>query len=195
MLLVLLALAAIAVWLVFAPPWGSAGASGEPGASVAPSAAPSAQGSAPAVAPSPPASEPEAIAPCTAAEVSVEPLTDLTEYAAGQQPQLTLRLQNTSDRSCTMNVGTSTQRFEVTSGSDVWWRSSDCQQNASDLEVTLTAGQLVESSVPVVWDRTRSSPASCEGGREPAPAGGASYHLSVSVGGIDSAVTKQILLY
>lgn len=126
--------------------------------------------------------------------ITVEALSDKTEYAQGENPQLSIRLANTSATPCTMNVGTSAQSFTVTSGTDVWWRSTDCQSEPSDMEVTLAAGQVVSSSAPLTWDRTRSSVSSCGGERPYAPGGGATYHLSVSIGGIPSAGTASFIL-
>jgi hypothetical protein len=137
--------------------------------------------------------EPQA---CTAAQVSVSAATDKEQYAAGENPQLTLTLSNTSAVPCTLDVGTALQVFSISSGSDVYWRSTDCQANPTNQAATIEAGQSVSSQTPVVWDRTRSDPGTCDDpNREVAPAGGASYHLSVSIGGIASAETRQFLLY
>ena len=97
---------------------------------------------------------------------------------------------------CTLNVGTTTQVFAVTSGDDVWWRSTDCQSEPSDMIATLAAGQTVSSVTPVVWDRTRSSVSTCGTANRPvAPGGGASYHVTVEIGGVPAVASKQILLY
>ena len=134
--------------------------------------------------------------PCIASDILVEAVTDADTYAAGQNPQLSIRLTNEGDASCTLNVGTTTQKFTITSGSDVWWRSTDCQTEPSDMVVTLAAGQSVSSATPLVWDRTRSSVATCGNGARPvAPGGGASYQVAVEIGGIPSTDSKQILLY
>lgn len=134
--------------------------------------------------------------PCVASDILVEAVTDADTYAAGQHPQLSIRLTNEGDVACTLNVGTTTQVFTVTSGDDVWWRSTDCQTEPSDMVVTLAAGQAVASATPIVWDRTRSSVSTCDTGSRPvAPGGGASYHVAVEIGGIPSTESKQILLY
>lgn len=72
----------------------------------------------------------------------------------------------------------------ITSGSDTWWRSTDCQVEPSDQVVRLEAGQSVSTLEPLVWDRTRSAVDTCDGDRQAASAG--YYHLSVSIGGIDA---------
>lgn len=137
----------------------------------------------------------ETAEPCVASNIVVEPVTDATVYAAGVMPQLSIQLTNTGAVGCTINVGTSTQVFTVTSGEDLWWRSTDCQIESSDMFVTLEAGQTRLSTDPVQWNRERSSPSTCDSASRPAaPGGGASYHVSVEIGGFTSAATKQILL-
>lgn len=199
-------LIAALVWLLIAQPWRGA-------ADAEPVANPSSSPSATTPAPTPTATEPtetgnpgdalpeetadaplEAVA-CATGAVSVEPLTDKESYAAGESPQISIRLTNTSASPCTINVGTTQQVYTVTSGGDTWWRSTDCQSEPSDMVVTLDAGQVVESATPVTWDRTRSSVDTCDGDRPQAPGSGASYHVQVSIGGITAASTKQIFLY
>jgi hypothetical protein len=202
----LAAVVAVVVWLLIAQPWrGLAFAA-------APKPTPSASASTPPATPSPtptptptaestpdPTPTPDATGtakPCVGSSVLVEALTDADTYAPGQNPQLSIRLTNEGDVDCTLNVGTTTQVFTITSGNDVWWRSTDCQTEPSDMIVTLTAGQTVTSATPLAWDRTRSSVATCgTGDREAAPGGGASYHVMVEIGGIQATSSKQILLY
>jgi cytoskeletal protein RodZ len=208
----LLVVVALVVWLLVAQPWRGSADSSTPPASQS-SSSPSASPTDP-VLPDPAATgggnpadalpedgtttdaaatlTPEA---CTAESVLVEALTDKESYASGEIPQLSIRLTNTSATPCTINVGTTQQTFTITSGNDTWWRSTDCQAAPSDMVVTLAAGQVVESSAPIAWDRTRSSVGTCEGERPRAPGGGASYHVDVSIGGVPSVTSRQILLY
>lgn len=137
------------------------------------------------------ATEP-AIAACTTTSISVLAATDKESYGAGEVPQLSITLSNTSSDPCLMNVGTATQSFVITSGTDTWWRSTDCQVESSDQVVQLAAGQTVSSVTPVPWDRTRSSVDTCDSGRPQAPAG--YFHLQVSIGGIQAADTKMFQL-
>lgn len=205
-LLVLVAIIAATVWLFVAQPWASAAqtdAEPKPTRSGSAPASPSPSTPAPTDSPAPESAAttepgPLETAPptCTRGDVTVEALTDQNEYGSGQNPQLSIRLTNTSDASCTMNVGTTTQSFTITSGSDTWWRSTDCQTEPSDMIVTLEAGQTVDSATPLTWDRTRSSVSTCDSESRPvAGAGGASYHLAVEIGGIASSQTKQFFLY
>lgn len=140
--------------------------------------------------------EPDEGAACIAANVRVEAITDAVNYEPGQKPQLSLSVTNTGTTSCTINAGTSKQVFTITSGNDAYWTSTDCQKESADAEVTLKPGVPISSSEPVSWDRTRSAKDTCDvAARDAAPAGGASYHLLVSIDGIESATPKQFLLY
>ncbi|WP_353807442.1 hypothetical protein [Agromyces sp. SYSU T00194] len=135
-------------------------------------------------------------APCAPEHIVVEPVTDATSYGAGELPELSVTITNTGPNVCVLNAGTAAQVFTITSGSDVYWTSSDCQVDPIDADVSLTPNEPLSSAAPIVWDRTRSDPETCDDdAREPVPAGGASYHLSVSVDGFDSSMTKQMLLY
>ncbi|MGI9821909.1 hypothetical protein [Agromyces sp. Marseille-Q5079] len=191
-LVVLLGLLAVvvAVVLIIVRP---GGAQGEPGATPSPTA--------------PASSTPEATTipteataldgdPCSPEQVTVEPVTDKTVYEAGEQPQLSVTITNTGKNVCVLNAGTAAQVFTVTSGDEPYWTSTDCQSDPVDAEVSLKPGVPVSSAAPIIWDRTRSTPDTCDGAREAVPAGGASYHLSVSVDGYESAdLTKQFQLY
>ena len=208
-------LIAIGVWALIAQPWARAEdgtARGQEASSSSPSS------SSPSPSPSPtksvnPASIPVVsdsssptapVAPepnagpkaCNVADITVEALTNQDSYAPDQQPELSLRVTNTGTVPCIIDVGTRSQKFTVTSGRDTWWRSTDCQAEPTDQEVTLEAGRAVTSAAPVVWNRTRSSVATCgKNDRPAAPAGGASYHLQVEIAGIVSSNSKQFLLY
>lgn len=132
-------------------------------------------------------------APCTAANVQVEALTDATSYAAGQHPLLSLSLTNIGPKTCTIDAGTAKQIFTITSGTEQYWISSDCQTNPVSTQILLAPNKTV-TSTPISWDRTRSDPSTCNKTRAAVPAGGASYHLQTTVDGIKSATTKQFLL-
>ncbi|UOE42690.1 hypothetical protein [Agromyces larvae] len=133
--------------------------------------------------------------PCKPDQVLVEAVTDGTEYAADQQPQLSVTITNTGKNACVINAGTSAQVFTIRSGEEQYWTSTDCQTEPVDAEVLLAPGTPISSAVPIIWDRTRSSPDTCEQAREAVPAGGASYHLEVSVAGIESESSKQFMLF
>lgn len=184
------------VWLFIAQPWNSAAAPAPAAPVATPDSATPAATDAPADEATPAGTPTDAGIPtCTNKDVSVEALTNQSSYAADQNPQLSIRLKNTSAADCTINVGTTSQTFTISSGEDTWWRSTDCQSEPSDMVVTLAAGQEVTSSTPITWDRTRSAVDTCQNANRPkAPGGGASYHLAVSIGGIPSAQSAQFLL-
>lgn len=212
-LVLLIAILAIAgvVWLLIAQPWRGAATVGDDGAAPAqsqdaatdlpvPVSTTPAEGGETSIEPEASASASAEASPaapaCVARDLTVEALSDQGVYGAGQNPQLSIKLTNNSDVDCTLNVGTSSQKFTITSGSDTWWRSTDCQSEPSDMVVLLAAGQTVQSASPLVWDRTRSDPATCADASRPvAPGGGASYHLSVEIGGVASTASAQLLLY
>jgi len=197
LIVVILTLAA-GIWLAVAQPWSDAGAEPPPAATPEPSETPTEASPSPTAAPTPtPTTKKDAKAvPCQAGDVTVEAVTDADTYPAGALPQLSISLTNTGASDCTIDVGSTTQVFTVSSGSDTWWRSTDCQESPSSMVVTLAAGQTVKSATPVQWDRTRSDVATCDQENRPrAPGGGASYHVAVSIGGFEAAETRQILLY
>lgn len=192
LLVLVLATVAGGVWLAIAQPW-SAAAPADPTLDPEATTTPTPESS--SATPSPEPTETPGIAACTAEDVVVTAVTDADTYPAEALPQLSISLTNRGAADCTLNVGSSTQTFTVSSGDDVWWRSTDCQSESSDMIVTLEAGSSVTSATPVVWDRTRSSTETCaEQNRPRAPGGGASYHVAVSIGGFSSETPKQIML-
>lgn len=197
-LILVLAIVGAAVWLLVARPWAATGGQESgPAPTSSASAEPTPSGSAsPDPSPSPSADATPAVVACEAKDVEVKAVTDAESYTDGASPKLSISLTNKGATDCTLDVGSATQVFTISSGSDVWWRSTDCQQNPSSMIATLTAGSTVVSKEPVVWDRTRSSVETCaQENRQRAPGGGASYHVGVSIGGFPSASTTQILLY
>src|SRR5680860_1369880 len=182
-------LGVLIVLLIIVKPGAS---SGQPADTASPAASPTATAPAQKASPEPAVEG----APCTAANLQVEAITDAVNYEPGKLPQLSLSVTNTGALSCAINAGTSKQIFTITSGKDVYWTSTDCQTESADAEVLLEPGDPVSSSAPVAWERVRSSKTTCDAAtRDAAPAGGASYHLRVSVDGVASETPKQFLLY
>lgn len=210
-LLVLVALLAIAgsIWLLIAQPWRgwsfdivadpSSDAQQQELASDLPVPGSTSSVSTPGAtdaAPEPSASASPTVTPCLESDITVVALTDKASYGSGENPQFSIELTNDSEAACALNVGTSAQKFEVSSGNDTWWRSTDCQSEPSDMVVMLEAGQTVSSAAPLEWDRTRSSVSTCDDEARPrAAGGGATYHLWVEIGGIGSLDTAMFLLY
>ncbi|CAQ00677.1 hypothetical protein ACR8AL_14685 [Clavibacter sepedonicus] len=171
----------------------------------APGATPTADAAPDAAAPADPDPTPSATASagtetnadgsCAAGQLTVTPVTDAASYKAGVLPKLSFTVTNTGMEPCTANLGTTTQVFTISSGSDVYWKSTDCQTGAEDAQVELAA-RTPQTSSPFEWSRQRSSTTTCEEKQRPAvPAGGATYTLSVEVAGVKSAEPKSFLLY
>lgn len=132
--------------------------------------------------------------PCAADDISVVPVTDATNYAAGANPMISFSITNTGTVACTINAGTAQQVYTITSGPETYWLSTDCQTEPTDTEALLEPGVAV-TSTPFSWDRTRSATDTCASPDRPqVPAAGASYHLAVSVAGIPSTTTQQFIL-
>jgi hypothetical protein len=185
-LLLVLALLLLVISFIMRPAAGT----GEPGGTPTPEAGTASTGSEASA--SGAAADPAA---CEPASVQVEATTDAVSYEPGAQPRLSLSVTNIGELPCVLNAGTATQVFTVSSGTDVYWTSTDCQQEAGDTDVTLQPGEPVSSGEAIAWDRTRSSPETCDDAtRDAAPAGGAAYNLSVTVDGIESANPKQFFL-
>jgi hypothetical protein len=134
------------------------------------------------------------VKPCPVADVQVTAVTDKDSYKSGEQPQLSFTIENTGTTDCSFKVGTDVQKYVITSGSETIWQSTDCQTSPAAKTITLKAGTPV-SSAPFAWNRTRSSKTTCSSTNPPqVTAGGASYHLGVTVDTATSAKTKQFVL-
>ena len=180
----LIAIIAIIVLIVVRP-----GSGGTPAGSSTPPAS-DATDAEPPVAPTPTAVEG---APCDPAVVSVVAATDTNSYAAGQLPQLSFAITNTSGTSCSFNVGTTQQTFVITSGEEQYWSSKDCETGPIDSDLLLEPNTPVTSAA-IPWDRTRSSTSTCDSERPAVPAGGATFNLMVTVGtAAESALASFIL--
>lgn len=130
---------------------------------------------------------------CDPTKVVVTPVTDAATYDPGVNPLLTFAIKSTDTKPCTFQAGSDVQEYKITSGDELIWTSKDCQSNEVAATTTLLPG-VPQSPASIAWDRTRSSADTCASAREQVIAGGASYHLSVTVGGITSADTKQFIL-
>ncbi|HWR86543.1 MAG TPA: hypothetical protein VN200_11165 [Rhodoglobus sp.] len=187
LLLVLLAIIAVVVLIVVRPGAGATGAAPSPAPS---SSAPAPSGTTPSSGPVDPA-DAEA---CDPSRVTVEATTDAVSYDPGVNPVLSFSLTSTMTVPCTLSAGSDVQEFRVTSGEELIWSSKDCQTEPQAATVLLMPG-VPKAGSTLPWDRTRSSAETCDVPGEPVIAGGASYHLEVSVGEIESKDSSQFLLY
>lgn len=121
---------------------------------------------------------------CNPNRVTIEAVTDKESYAAGELPQISMKLTNVGTAACILDVATNLQVFEVGSGDEPYWLSSDCQTDATEAAVNLDPN-VPQSTTPIPWDRTRSTP--CDTSTQQVPAGDATYYLQVRLGELESA--------
>ena len=115
-------------------------------------------------------------------------------FAAGENPQIWWNITNLGTTACTFNVGSKVQFYTITSGNETIWSSADCDRSQDiDYPMTLQPGAQQQSSASG-WDRVYSSSSGCGAEQNPVPGGGASYHLSVKINGVESAQDVQFLL-
>lgn len=129
---------------------------------------------------------------CDPKKITLDAVTDAGAYDAGVTPQLTFAIKSLALQPCTIQAGTDVQEYKITSGEETIWDSKDCQSGEVPSVVTLQPGVPV-SPKSITWDRTRSAKDTCDATREPVVAGGASYHLVVTIGDLVST-DKQFIL-
>ncbi|MFM6980377.1 MAG: hypothetical protein ACKOWE_03115 [Micrococcales bacterium] len=138
---------------------------------------------------------------CAAGAVQIVPhigdgSTDATQFFQGETIQMWYELTNIGNVPCKFNVGSKVTFFKITSGPETIWDSHQCDRGSdSDLEITLEPNKS-EKSTPSTWDQVRSSDSGCNAssGQTPVDAGGASYHLAVTVNNVLSANDIQFTL-
>ena len=131
---------------------------------------------------------------CGPEQLVVTPMTDQPGYGEGEQPQLSLTVENIGAAPCVADLGTAGITYTITSGEDEVWRSTDCQTEPTSMPIILDEGKP-ETVEGLAWVRERSDPETCDIAREQVAAGGASYHLSASAAGISSTQTAQFILH
>ncbi|WP_082471156.1 hypothetical protein [Arthrobacter sp. Leaf234] len=139
-----------------------------------PTATPTATPSADPTAASP---EPTPSDACDAARVVVSAETDRESYGSGESPVLALVVRNEGEEPCTVNVGTSQMAFEITSGGERIFSTTDCQQGSQDLERTIAPGG--EERATFEWARNRTVPGCTVVDEEP---GAGDYTLITRLG-------------
>lgn len=124
---------------------------------------------------------------CNPAQVALTAVTDSNSYDAGVNPQISMTITNAGSAPCTFDVGTASQEYIITSGTDRIWSSKDCQTSPASTPQVLQPGVPL-STTPFAWDRTRSSTDTCDGSRPAAVSGpdGPTYRLQVKLGTVES---------
>jgi hypothetical protein len=150
-------------------------------------AAPSSESAAPPSGPSP-SGAPESASPsgasgpeCAAGDIAVSADTDKGSYGANEDPVLVMSIQNTSGSDCSVNVGTTQQEFTVVSGSDRIFSTTDCLADATDVHVSIAAGE--EETARFTWERLRSAPGCQSVAANPRPG---TYVFTAKLGDVSS---------
>jgi len=120
---------------------------------------------------------------CNPAQVKVTAVLDDSSYSGDEKPQLSMKIENQGTAPCTFDVGTGAQEYEITSGNDRIWNSTDCQEDPTSVPKVLPPGEEL-STEPFEWDRHRSAEGTCKGSRPEAVANsdGPTYRLEVKLG-------------
>ncbi|MET3452189.1 hypothetical protein [Curtobacterium sp. 1544] len=130
---------------------------------------------------------------CAKDQIQLTAVVDKTAYGPTEDPKIAMSIKNTGSNSCHMDLGSSQQVLTISSGDEQYWSSKDCQTGGTNQDVTIKAGQTLTTPA-IAWDRTRSSTSTCDSSRPSVTGGGASYHLQVGVGNIESKDSVQFIL-
>ncbi len=154
--------------------------------------APAGDGSSPAPSASAAAASGDATT-CSKDQIELTPVVDKSTYGPTEDPQIAMSIKNTGSDACHMDLGSAQQALTISSGEEQYWSSKDCQTGGTNQDVTIKAGQQLTTPA-IAWDRTRSSTTTCDSARPSVPGGGASYHLQVAVGDLESKESAQFVL-
>ena len=136
---------------------------------------------------------PSDAAPCDNADLTVTAQTDKASYSTEESPVLTFTITNEGKAACMVTGGSDVQKWVISSGSEVYWDSTDCQADPKPSVVAVAAGDSA-SGGPLTWPRTRSDKDTCDDPPLSVPAGDATYSLTVTVNGVESKPVKLRLL-
>ncbi|PZE69322.1 hypothetical protein DEJ27_08545 [Curtobacterium sp. MCPF17_018] len=130
---------------------------------------------------------------CTKDQIVLTPVLDKSAYGPTEDPKIAMSIKNSGTNSCHLDLGSAQQVLTISSGQEQYWSSKDCQTGGTNQDVTIKAGQTLTTPA-IAWDRTRSSTSTCDSSRPAVTAGGASYHLQVAVGNLESKTSVQFIL-
>jgi hypothetical protein len=122
-----------------------------------------------AASPSPPAASaaPTDGSMCRDDETTVTAKTARTALTVGSEVIFTLLVKNTSDRTCTVDVGPDLQELRLVRGTEKVWSSDDCGGPTGSQPRVFPSGQ--ENSYAVLWNGKSSS--ACAKSKERTPEG------------------------
>ncbi|CAB4606994.1 unannotated protein [freshwater metagenome] len=150
--------------------------------------------------PAPAGSSVAAGAACTTESILLEPVVadagggTKAAFDTGINPFFGYKITNIGTKDCTIDLGAKDTYFRVTSGTETIWDSANCDRTALVSNVVTLKPNETMSSAMSDWYRVKSSSTGCGADQTPVKAGGASYHLSVEVGGAVSKETSQFVL-
>lgn len=130
---------------------------------------------------------------CTKDQIVLTPVLDKSAYGPTEDPKIAMSIKNSGTNSCHLDLGSAQQVLTISSGQEQYWSSKDCQTGGTNQDVTIKSGQTLTTPA-IAWDRTRSSTSTCDSSRPAVTAGGASYHLQVAVGNLESKNSVQFIL-
>ena len=116
-----------------------------------------------------------------------------SSFSAGQNPKLWFNITNTSSKPCYFNVGSKVQFFKITSGAETIWTSEACDRSQDTNTRILMQPGVLNSSPIGEWYKVRSSDTGCGADQKPVVTGGASYHITVMVNGVQSNDVQFVL--
>ncbi len=137
--------------------------------------------------------------PCAPGTVSViayigdENQVSAAAFAGDVNPYLWFGVVNNGSVACTFDAGSAVSFYKITSGNETIWDSLLCDRSQdTNAVVTLQPG-LETKSPSSTWLRVYSSTSGCSTGQKPVKSGGASYHLTATVGGVISNDVQFVL--
>ena len=139
-------------------------------------------------------------AACTSESILLEPIVAdagggvKAAFDTGINPFFGYRITNIGAKDCTLDLGPKDTYYRVTSGEETIWTSENCDRTGLVSSVVTLKPNEPMSNALSDWYRVKSSATGCGADQTPVTAGGASYHLSVEVGGMVSKETSQFIL-
>ncbi|MGK5532593.1 hypothetical protein [Streptomyces sp. URMC 129] len=112
--------------------------------------------------------DPDAVPVCERSDVTLSLRPDANAYPPGEQPELRLTVQNSSDSACRVDFGHDALTLTLADAADERiWTSEHCPEGAaSDPEVVPAGGSVTH---PVTWDRRHSTDDCGDTGAEAEP--------------------------
>ncbi len=92
--------------------------------------------------------------PCRPSDVVVALDIDKKDYAWDAEPEFEITAVNTTEQTCTVDLGKESTEVRITSGDDRIFSTADCAKGKGDTSTQLKRG--VPENITFTWDRKRS---------------------------------------